>query len=215
MGVCSSHQSTYWKAGPTNLLYVWGTAFPRPHFTEQLLRVVSDESKVLVKGSKLKAEYKCLLFAEQKKEVLSENRKMAYYVLGEQFLSSWQPRGWTKREQFVSCDDSQHWQAFHFWNSSHSQLLICLSVALHKQDSWNACEEYPSLRPSFLWEEGARERQHGVSPTCSHGNNHLLPLWCPLLWRFYFEKNILIWEGKRGWIQFYFDFILASFSRGL
>lgn len=77
------------QAQPTSF-YVRGTAFTRLHFRQQLLRVVSDESKVLVKWSKLRAEYKCLLFAEQKKEVLSENRKLEYYVLGEQFLSSWQ-----------------------------------------------------------------------------------------------------------------------------
>lgn len=52
------------------------------------LKVVSDENKILVKGNKLHPSYKCILFAEQEKEMLSENRKLEYYVLGEQFLSS-------------------------------------------------------------------------------------------------------------------------------
>lgn len=80
--------------------------FPTLHFREQLLRFVSDENDVLVKGNKLRPDYKCILFAEQKREVLSENRKLEYYVLGEQFLSSLQLMDQTKSEQFVSCDDS-------------------------------------------------------------------------------------------------------------
>lgn len=38
--------------------------------------------------------------------MLSENRKLEYYVLGEQFLSSLQLMDQTESEQFVSCDDS-------------------------------------------------------------------------------------------------------------
>lgn len=42
---------------------------------------------ILVRGNKLSPEYECTLFAEQEREVLSENRKLEDYVLGEQLLS--------------------------------------------------------------------------------------------------------------------------------
>lgn len=50
-----------------------------------MLRAVADKNKVLVRGNKLSLEYECILFAEQEREVLSENGKLEYYVLGEQF----------------------------------------------------------------------------------------------------------------------------------
>lgn len=88
VGTCSSHQSMYYKAGPANPFYVRSTAFPRLCFREQLLGAVSNENKILVRGDKLSSEYKCILFVKQQREVLSKNRKLEYYVLGEQFPSS-------------------------------------------------------------------------------------------------------------------------------
>lgn len=53
-----------------------------------MLRAVSKENEALVRGNTFSSEYKCILFVKQEREVLSEKRKLEYYVLGEQFLSS-------------------------------------------------------------------------------------------------------------------------------
>ena len=118
--------SGYWKAGPANLLWCQRYCHSQDSLSESnwaygCLWWKSSPGQ----REQFRAEYKYILFAEQEREVLSENMKLEYYVLGEQFLSSLWLMDWTKSAQFVSCDNSlTNWQSFHFWVPFHIQLLV-------------------------------------------------------------------------------------------